>query len=315
MGYERGTAISAAWEEATTEGAIEVASYVDEHRDELAGIKKDDSEDARLAKFREFASRFVERAFRRPIDDEQRSLYIDRQFEAAPNLETALKRVVLLTLKSPRFLYHEVHEKFDAYDVASRISFALWDSLPDQELLKAAAEGRLSTREQRSPNRPVGWWADLRTRAKMLEFFHRWLKVENAPDLAKAPEHFEAFSDAIIADLRTSLDLFLHEIVWEDVQSDFRRLLLDEPLYLNGRLAEFYGADLPPDSPFAPITEGMGERAGLLSHPYLMANFAYTETTSPIHRGVFLVRSVLGQRLRPPPAAFSPFGAQTCTLI
>ncbi|RUL85264.1 DUF1592 domain-containing protein [Tautonia sociabilis] len=304
VGYERGTRISAAWEEATTEGAIEAASYVMEHLDELAGVKQDDPD--RPAKLRDFASRFVERAFRRPLDDEQRALYLDRQFDASADPEEALKRVLLLTLKSPRFLYLEPDSTFDDYDVASRISFALWDSPPDDPLLQAAAEGRLRTREQvvEQARRMVG---DLKTRAKLLEFFHLWLKVEDAPDLAKDPERFAEFSDAVIADLRTSLDLFLDEVAWGSDHADFRRLLLDEELFLNGRLAAFYGADLPPDSPFAKVAdEDLGQRAGVLSHPYLLANFAYTSTSSPIHRGVFLARNVLGQRLRPPPVAVAP---------
>jgi hypothetical protein len=80
-------------------------------------------------------------------------------------------------------------------------------------------------------------------------------------------------------------------------------LLCADYLYLNGKLAQFYGVQLPADAPFQKVTLDPGQRAGVLSHPYLMATFAYTETSSPIHRGVFLVRSVLGQGLRPPPEA------------
>ena len=64
-------------------------------------------------------------------------------------METAVKRVVLLALKSPRFLYRETSRgRPDSYDVASRLSFGLWDSLPDQTLLEAAASGQLATRDQ-----------------------------------------------------------------------------------------------------------------------------------------------------------------------
>ncbi len=80
--------------------------------------------------------------------DEQKRLYIDHQFDAAPDTETAVKRVVLLVLLSPRFLYREIGGAPEAYNVAARLSFALWDSLPDDELLSAAASGKLATREQ-----------------------------------------------------------------------------------------------------------------------------------------------------------------------
>ena len=77
-------------------------------------------------------------------------------------------------------------------------------------------------------------------------------------------------------------------------------------VYLNGRLAPLYGAKLPADAPFQKVSLEQEERAGLLTHPYLMASFAYTATSSPIHRGVFIARSVLGRVLRPPPEAVAP---------
>ena len=89
-------------------------------------------------------------------------------------------------------------------------------------------------------------------------------------------------------------------------EADFRRLLLADDVYLNGRLARFYGADLPPDAPFRKVPLDPAERAGVLSHPYLMASFAYTGSSSPIHRGVFVARSVLGRGLKQPPIAVSP---------
>jgi hypothetical protein len=83
-------------------------------------------------------------------------------------------------------------------------------------------------------------------------------------------------------------------------------MLLARDLYLNGRLAKFYGADLPADAPFQKVALEPEQRAGLVTHPYLLATFAYTATSSPIHRGVFLSRSVLGRSLRPPPEAAAP---------
>jgi cytochrome c553 len=320
VGYERGTSVSKAWDQATTDAAIETANYVAAHLPELAGapvvtlppIPSPGGDrrvrEARAAvdpqKARDFCHRFVERAFRRPLTPEQQRRYIDKQFQAARDVETAVKRVVLLALMSPRFLYREVGEG-DAYDVASRLSFGLWDSLPDKELLDAAAKNQLATREQvaRQGERMLG---DLRARGKVREFLLQWLKVEHAPDLAKDPKQFPGFDKAVAADLRTSLELFLDDVVWGDT-SDFRQLLLADSLYLNGRLAKLYGADLPPGAAFQKVaSKPGGQRAGVLTHPYLMAAFAYTETSSPIHRGVFLARSVLGQSLRPPPEAFTP---------
>ncbi|MDB5349233.1 MAG: cytochrome c [Planctomycetota bacterium] len=302
VGYERGTSVSKAWDQATTSAAIEVAGYVTSHLRQLANAQEKDSD--REKKLREFCLRFVERAFRRPLSDDQKQRYIDRQFSDSKDLEIAVKRVVLLALKSPRFLYREVDGNADAYDVAARISFGLWDSLPDQALLNAAASGQLATREQvvRQAERMV---TDLRTHAKVRAFFLHWLRVEQVPDLSKDAERFPGFDETIASDLRTSLDLFLEDVVWSEA-SDFRKLLLSDFLFLNGRLAKYYDVELLPDAPFQRVTLYPGERAGVLTHPYLMAAFAYTSTTSPIHRGVFISRSVLGRSLRPPPEAVAP---------
>ena len=145
------------------------AAHVAAHLKELAGVGQDAPD--RELKLREFCRRFAERAFRRPLSDEQKAFFVDRQFNEAKNPEAAVKRVVLLVLKSPRFLYREIGGKSpDGYDVASRLSFGLWDSLPDQPLLDAAAASQLSTRDQvvRQAGRMVG---DLHARSKLRDLF------------------------------------------------------------------------------------------------------------------------------------------------
>jgi mono/diheme cytochrome c family protein len=303
VGYERGTSVSKAWDQSTTDAALEVAAHVTGHLKELAGVGPDAPD--RELKLREFCQRFAERAFRRPLTDEQKTFFIDRQFKETKNAEAAVKRVVLLVLKSPRFLYREIGSKGpDGYDVASRLSFGLWDTLPDQPLLAAAAAGQLSTREQvvRHAERMVG---DLHARTKLCELFLQWLKVDQVPDIAKDPKGYPQFNEMIASDLRTSLDLFLEDVIGSDT-ADFRQLLRADYVYLNGRLAQFYGADLSGDAPFQKVYLDQRERAGVLTHPYLMASFAYTASSSPIHRGVFIARSVLGRVLRPPPEAVAP---------
>jgi mono/diheme cytochrome c family protein len=306
VGYERGTSVSKAWDQASTDAAIEVAGYVAGHLAELSGAA--DKAADRETRLRDFCRRFAERAFRRPLTQEQKALYIDRQFEHAGNPELAVKRSVLLVLKSPRFLYHELGDSRDPYNIASRISFALWDSLPDQQLLQAAAAGKLTTPEQ-AARQAERLLSDVRARSKVREFLHQWLKIDPVPELAKAREAFPGFDQAAASDLRTSLDLFLEDVFWSK-SSDFRQLFQADYLYLNGRLARFYGGNLPPDAPFQKLAVDPQERAGILSHPYLMATFAYTATTSPIHRGVFLSRNILGVALKPPPEAFTPLAPE-----
>ena len=328
IGYERGTSISKAWDEATTEATLETAGYIAGHVDELVGLRTTDRRGGdspsgnpsdikldgqgesgpaaeRAAKIRALCRQFVERAFRRPLSADLEKYYIARQFSAAADLETAVKRVVILSLKSPRFLYREMASgKPDAYDVASRLSFGIWDSLPDQELLRAAAAGQLSTREQvmRQAERME---ADPRAWFKLRDFLLQWLKVDSYPDLAKDPKKYPGFEQSIHSDLRTSFELFLENVAWGS-KSDFRELWLTDKLFLNGRLATIYGVNLPRDAPFQLVSLDPSERAGVLTHPYLMASFAYLDSSSPIHRGVLIARNLLGRALRPPPQAFTP---------
>src|SRR5262249_11294408 len=98
-GYERGTSISKQWDQAATDAAIETADYVAAHVDELAGAEESDAD--RESKLRGFCRQFVERAFRRPLSDDEKTRYVEHQFQqAGRNCDAAVKRVVLLALKS-----------------------------------------------------------------------------------------------------------------------------------------------------------------------------------------------------------------------
>lgn len=302
IGYERGSSVSKAWDQAATAAAIDTANYIISRLPELAGVRIDDKD--RANKLKEFATRFVTRAFRRPLTDDARALYVDRHFENAPDADLALKKSLLLALKSPRFLFREVDQSNDAYEVASRLSFALWDSPPDAALLDAAAKGELVTREQLT-KQAERMLSDLKARTKLREFLLQWLKVDQHPDVSKDSGLFADFSPQIAADLRTSLEVYVDDFLARE-QPDFRLLLAEEKIPLNGRLAKFYGVDLPADAAFQPAALPTGERAGVITHPYLLASFAYTASSSPIHRGVFLSRSVLGRSLRVPPEAVAP---------
>lgn len=318
-GWERGTSVSKAWDQATTSAALEVAGYVATKLDELAGTRGDAAD--RVQKIRSFCQRFAERAFRRPLTAEQATTLVDRQFEAAGDPVKGVKRVVLLVLKSPRFLYREVGgaageiapgnsagatsaETVDGYDVAARLSFGLWDSIPDAQLLKSAGEGKLATKADvaREAERML---ADPRARTKLRTFMLNWAKVNSGVDLAKDAEEFPSFDPQTIADLRTSLELFLDDVLWSE-NADFRQLVLSDELYLNDRLARLYDVDLPGSAEFTKFKLGTGKRAGVLTHPYILASFSNFRESSPILRGVFLVRGVLGQTLRPPPESIVP---------
>lgn len=301
-GYVRGTTVSKEWDAATTSAAIEVAAKVFEDLDRLSGSRPD--KDDRSKKLRAFCERFVERALRRPLTAEQKLLYIDSQFEKADDEETAVRRVVMLALKSPRFLYREIDGRNDSFAIASRLSFALWDSPPDNQLWNGANGNSLENRNQvaRTAARMVN---DPRAQAKLREFFHYWLKLDEIVDISKDAEKFAGFDHELLSDLRTSLELTIDEFVTRE-KPDFRDLLHSNDMFLNGRLAAFYNAKLPADAPFQKVSFEPDARSGVLTHPFLMSGLAYHKLSSPIHRGVFISRSILGRSLKPPAEAITP---------
>ncbi len=302
LGWERGNVISKEWEAATTAAAFDTAAHVLAKLNDLAGTQP--AAPDRAAKVKAFARTFAERAFRRPLTDAEKAQFVDRQFEATPDLEAAVKRVVLLVLKSPRFLYPDAAGAPNPYATASRLAFAIWDGPPDRALLEAAASGKLGTRAEVTAQ-AERLLADPRAKAKLREFLITWLKLDQVKEVPKDAKKFPDFTPEVASDLRTSLELLLDDVAFGPA-ADFRTLFLAEETYLNGRLAKFYGFDLPADAPFTKVKFETEKRSGVTTHPYLMSAVAYEAETSPIHRGVWVGRGLLGIAIRPPMEAFTP---------
>jgi hypothetical protein len=297
-GYERGTTVSKEWHEAATRAIIEAANEISTRLERLADLRRNDGD--RTAKAKEFTAKLAERAFRRPLTEEQRALYVDRHFGEGLPLDVAVKRAALAILESPRFLFPELGVPADDYTNATRLALALWDSLPDASLTETAAKGELHTSEQ-IHTQAERMAQDPRTTAKLVEFFDHWLSLDEGRDLTKDTNVFPGFDESIIGDLRRSLELFVEHVVASEA-SNYRELLTADYLYLNERLAKFYGAEVE-DAGFQQVAFDPQQRAGIITHPFLLSTFAYAKSSSPIHRGVFLTRKILGRALKPPPQA------------
>ncbi len=300
-GYERGTGVSKDWHEAITAAAIDASNQVVARLPRLSRAKKD--EPNRLDKMKNFVADLASRAFRRPLDAVMRRRYVDSVFTPGIEPEQAVKRAVILILQSPRFLYPEFAGKPDAHTVATRLALGAWDSLPDKPLREAAAAGKLNT-EQEVAEQSRRMMADPRAKAKLAGFFERWLKLDVEADLQKDAARFPGFDEALVADLRRSLELFVENVVWSDT-SDYRKLMEADYLLFNARLAKFYNTPLPDGEGFREVKLDSAQRAGVVTHPYLLARLAHHHETSPILRGVFITRNVLGGILKPPPEAIA----------
>ncbi|GBL29790.1 anti-sigma-I factor RsgI3 [Opitutia bacterium] len=299
VGYERGSSVSREWTEAVAKGAMQVAALVGPNLYALAGTKADAPD--RAEKFKAFSLRFAQLAYRRPLTAEQQA---DLAQIYAPGVapEVAAKRAFIFTLSNPAFLYPGLGPQ-DDYAVASRLALTLWDSVPDATLLQAAAAGQLKT-EAQVRKQAQRLLKDPRAKAKLRDFLHHWLHVEEGAEIAKDQQEYPGFDQAVVMDLRTSLDLFTEGVVWSEA-SDYRQLLLGDTILMNERLAKFYGQKVEAGAGFQPVKMDADQRGGVLTHPFVLATFSYTKSSSPIHRGVFVTRNILGRMLKPPPMAIA----------
>ena len=316
VGYVRGASISPEWLDAVSRAALAAAREVVERLPQLLG-KKADQEFTR-DEASDFCHRFARIAFRSPVDQQQAERYVDRFFiEQETPATKAVEQSVLAVLTSPRFLYPGLtgpsdSENQDDYATASRLALALWDSMPDRRLRELAGEGKLSHPEAvRHQARRL--LRDERTKTKLNKFFEHWLRLDHVGKLSRDPERFPDFDDRVAADMRASLDRLIEEVVWRG-DGDLRQLFLTEDLYVNQRLAEFLAIDASIDQEnhdrFVKAPVDTRKRSGVVSHPFMVTALAYYRDTSPIHRGVFLARNVLGRSLRPPPEAVAPLAPE-----
>ncbi len=298
IGYERGASVSREWTEAIAKGALQVSGMIGPHLFTLAGTKADAPD--RGEKLKAFTLRFAQMAYRRPLTDEQKADLTAIYASVAP--EVAAKRAFIFTLSNPAFLYPGIGPQ-DDHAVASRLALTLWDSVPDAALLQAAAAGKLKDAAQ-VRLQAQRMMKDPRAKSKLRDFLHHWLHVEEGAEIAKDQKEYPGFDQGVVMDLRTSLDLFAENIVWSEA-SDYRQLLLSDTILMNERLAKFYGQKVEAGAGFQPVKMDADQRGGVLTHPFVLATFSYTKSSSPIHRGVFVTRNILGLMLKPPPMAIA----------
>ncbi|MFN9435059.1 MAG: DUF1588 domain-containing protein [Planctomycetota bacterium] len=305
VGYERGRNVSREWYEANVLAAIEIGNRL------TADLKRwmpDGANDpTNVDAVRAWCQRWVGVALRHRLTEDEKRWYVDQHFEGS-SIESAVKKVCILTLTSGEFLYPAHRPSEDENNIA-RLAIALWDSLPEEWMLDMAARG-----EAHSPESLSGlierMTQDSRFHEKMRGFLRAFVGMGQFRELAKDAQRFPAFDAMAAADLRESIECFLDELATHP-ERDLRTLLTADYLYLNGRLGALYGADLPADAPFQKVDMPRERWSGILSHPFLTSSLAYHNASSPVHRGVFLARRVLGRLLRPPVDAIPPITEET----
>ena len=261
----------------------------------------------------QFVSEFGARAYRRPLSEAEKSLYI-ALFMRGPELvgsgddtRDGVQLVVEAMLQSPKFLYRaelaqdeqaDGYLELDGYELAQRLSYMLWNTMPDQELFDAAAENTLSTQEGllAQAERLLD---DPRAEGPVADFHFQWLELSHYADLTRSAQEYPDFSPDL--PLQQETLEFIRHIAF-DLEQGYESLLTAPFTFVDAGLARLYGLDGDFGEELEKVELDAGERGGLLTQIGFLASHAYPNETSPIHRGVFINRQILCADIPDPPA-------------
>ena len=260
------------------------------------------------------------RAYRRPVTEADLQSPM-KFFRAAKSdgfdagIETALQALLV----SPEFLFRIERDpagiaastayKLNDVELASRLSFFLWSSIPDQELLDLAIAGKL--KEPATLERQVRrMLADKRSEALVNNFADQWLYLRNLESTTPDPRNFPDFDDNLRQAFRKETELFFESIMRED--RSLMDMLTANYTFVNERLAKHYGIPNVYGSQFRKVTFNKDDvRGGLLGQGSILAVTSYADRTSVVIRGKWILTNVLGTPPPPPPPNVPPLKDQT----
>jgi len=248
----------------------------------------------------EFIRGFGLRAFRRPLKPDELSRY-DALFAKQVNFAAGARIVVEAMLQSPNFLFHIEDTKNPAWKpwaAAARLSYALWDSMPDQALFDAAARGNLNS-PAGIENQARRMLKDPRARQAIDEFAAEWLRFDRALTATKDRVAFREFTPDTLYAMTEEARAFIADLVWND--RNFMELFTAPYGYMNADLAKLYGVPAPESEFQRTAFPANSERAGILGQGLFLALTAKPEETSPTARGLFVREQFLCQHVPDPP--------------
>ncbi len=259
-----------------------------------------------------FITAFGYRAFRRPLAEGESEPFLSLFRQASPlwGFDTALGLVIQAFLQSPQHLYRTESLvsaagaspvtagddapalPLDSYQIASRLLYFLWNTMPDPELFALADTGQLgnldTVREQ--ARRMLD---DDRARATVTDFYQQWMGVSQFAGLTRVAPGTESVSDYNVS-WGQSLDQFVQHTFWDE-GGNVSALLSSPSVFMDPALSALYGVEAGPQPYLDP------NRAGILTQPGLMALLAHPEQSAPVQRGKFVREQLLCQQLPPPP--------------
>jgi len=256
-------------------------------------------------------SRLARRAYRRPVRaaDLAVPMRFFRETQGKEGFEAGIEMALRAVLVSPEFLFRVEQDpagvkpgtayRISELELASRLSFFLWSSIPDEELLGLAERGEL-----RKPGVLSGqvrrMLGDERARMLVTNFADQWLQLRNVAAATPDMRAFPDFDDNLRKAFRRETHLFLESVLRED--RSVTELLRANYSFLNERLAKHYGVAGVYGSRFRKVTFGEGaERGGLLRQGSILTVTSYATRTSPVIRGKWVLDNILGVPPPPPP--------------
>ncbi len=259
---------------------------------------------------RRILASLARRAFRRPVTsgDLDTLLAFYEAGRRDGGFEVGIQRGLESILVDPEFLFRVEREppaavpgairSISDLELAARLSFFLWSSIPDDELLAVAARGRLRDPGvlQRQVRRLL---ADARAQALVDGFALQWLALRTLPSVVPTPELFPEWDDNLREAFRRETELFVASQIRED--RSVLDLLRADYTFANERLAQHYGIPNVYGSRFRRVTFEDGTRGGLLGHGSILTVTSYPTRTSPVLRGHWLLAQMLGAPPPPPP--------------
>jgi cytochrome c551/c552 len=285
------------------------------------GLDNQDPPHAELECAKQILSAIARRAYRGDVTPADTAA-IERFFQAGRRdratfeggIDLALRRI----LASPKFIFRVEREPVDvapgaAYrlsdlELASRLSFFLWSSIPDDELLDAAGKGLLKTPAgiERQVRRML---ADPKSEALIDNFVGQWLQLRNLRNKQPNSHEFPDFDDNLRVALQTEMEMFFRSIVRED--RNLLDLMTADYTFVNERLARHYGIPNVYGSHFRRVTLPDETRQGLLGKGAILMVTSHAHRTSPVLRGKWILENVVGSPPPAPPDVVPPFEEDT----
>jgi mono/diheme cytochrome c family protein len=266
------------------------------------------SEEAACAK--KIVTTLARRGFRRPVVDAdlQTLLTFYQEGRAAGGFDAGIERAVQGLLMSPEFLFRVERDPKDVaaaapyrvsdIELASRLSFFLWSSIPDDQLLDLASAGKLSAPRvlEQQVRRML---ADPKAEALVTNFIGQWLFLRNLASLSPDPKREPDFDEGLRQGFRKETELFANSILRED--RNVLELLTADYTFVNERLAKHYGIPNVQGDHFRRVTVTDQNRRGILGQGSVLSVTSFPHRTSPVVRGKWILENLLGTPPPPPP--------------